>query len=162
MELHTLSVNGGYSQKDVTEVAKVFTGWTIEQPKNGGAFRFDPRMHEPGEKIVLGHKIKENGEKEGIEVLRMLARHPKTAHFISQKLAVRFVSDDPPSTLVDRMTQTFLKKHGDIREVLARPHRGLRTQRRGDVGASFPAATAKRIYAGRDCRADDGQCREIF
>lgn len=118
MELHTLSVNGGYSQKDVTEVAKVFTGWTIEQPKNGGAFRFDPRMHEPGEKIVLGHKIKENGEKEGIEVLRMLARHPKTAHFISQKLAVRFVSDDPPSTLVDRMTQTFLKKHGDIREVL--------------------------------------------
>jgi uncharacterized protein (DUF1800 family) len=118
MELHTLSVNGGYSQKDVTEVAKVFTGWTIDQPKRGGGFRFDTRMHEPGNKTVLGHKIKESGEKEGLEVLQLLARNPKTAHFISQKLAMRFVSDDPPQALVDRMTQTFLKKHGDIREVL--------------------------------------------
>jgi len=118
LELHTLSVNGGYSQKDVTEVAKVFTGWTIEKPKNGSGFRFEPRMHEPGDKTVLGHKIKENGEKEGLEVLRTLARHPKTAHFISQKLAMRFVSDDPPPALVDRMTQTFLRKRGEIREVL--------------------------------------------
>ncbi len=118
MELHTLSVNGGYSQKDVTEVAKVFTGWTLDQPKKGGGFRFEPRMHEPGEKIVLGHRIKQNGENEGLEVLHILARNPKTAHFISQKLAMRFVSDDPPPTLVDRMTQTFLKKDGDIREVL--------------------------------------------
>jgi uncharacterized protein (DUF1800 family) len=118
MELHTLSVNGGYSQKDVTEVAKVFTGWTIEQPRKGGGFRFEPRMHEPGNKFVLGHRIKENGEKEGLEVLRILARNPKTAHFISQKLAMRFVSDDPPAMLVERMTQTFLKKGGDIREVL--------------------------------------------
>jgi len=118
MELHTLSVNGGYTQKDVTEVAKVFTGWTIEQPRRGGEFRYEPRMHEPGDKIVLGHKIKENGEKEGIEVLHLLATSPKTAHFISQKLAMRFVSDDPPPALVDRMAQTFLKKHGDIREVL--------------------------------------------
>ncbi len=118
MELHTLSVNGGYTQKDVTEVAKVLTGWTIEQPKNGAGFRFEPRMHEPGDKTVLGHKIKENGEKEGLEVLQLLARHPKTARFISQKLAMRFVSDDPSPALVDRMTQTFLKKHGDIREVL--------------------------------------------
>jgi uncharacterized protein (DUF1800 family) len=75
-------------------------------------------MHEPGTKNVLGHKVKENGEKEGLEVLRLLARNPKTAHFISQKLAMRFVADDPPPALVDRMTQTFLKKHGDIREVL--------------------------------------------
>jgi uncharacterized protein (DUF1800 family) len=118
MELHTLSVNGGYSQKDVTEVAKVFTGWTIEQPIKGGDFRFDPRMHEPGDKVVLGHRIKENGEKEGLEVLRLLARNPQTARFISQKLAMRFVSDDPPPALVDRMTKTFLKKDGDIREVL--------------------------------------------
>ncbi len=118
MELHTLSVNGGYSQKDVTEVAKVFTGWTIEQPNKGGGFHFEPRMHEPGDKIVLGHRIKENGEKEGVEVLHLLARNPRTAHFISQKLAMRFVSDDPPPALVDRMTQTFLKKGGDIREVL--------------------------------------------
>jgi uncharacterized protein (DUF1800 family) len=118
MELHTLSVNGGYSQKDVTEVAKVFTGWTLEQPKKGGDFRFEPRMHQPGDKIVLGHRIKQNGEKEGLEVLHLLARNPQTARFISQKLAMRFVSDDPPPALVDRMTQTYLKKDGDIREVL--------------------------------------------
>jgi uncharacterized protein (DUF1800 family) len=118
MELHTLSVNGGYSQKDVTEVAKVFTGWTIEQPIKGGDFRFEPRMHEPGDKIVLGHRIKQNGEKEGLEVLHLLAHNPQTAHFISQKLAMRFVSDDPPAALVNRMTHTFLKKDGDIREVL--------------------------------------------
>ena len=118
MELHTLSVNGGYSQRDVTEVAKVFTGWTLEGPRKGGGFRFEPRMHEPGDKVVLGHRIKQNGEKEGLEVLRMLAHNPKTAHFISQKLAMRFVSDDPPATLVGRMTQTFLKKDGDVREVL--------------------------------------------
>jgi uncharacterized protein (DUF1800 family) len=118
MELHTLSVNGGYSQKDVTEVAKVFTGWTLDQPKKGGDFRFEPRMHEPGDKVVLGHRIKQNGEQEGIEVLRLLARNPKTAHFISQKLAMRFVADDPPAALIDRMTETYLKKDGDIREVL--------------------------------------------
>jgi uncharacterized protein (DUF1800 family) len=118
MELHTLSVNGGYTQKDVTEVAKVFTGWTLEQPKKGGDFRFEPRMHEPGDKMVLGHRIKQNGENEGLEVLHLLAHNPKTAHFISQKLAMRFVSDNPPATLVDRMTQAFLKKDGDIREVL--------------------------------------------
>ena len=118
MELHTLSVNGGYTQKDVTEVAKVFTGWTIEQPRKGGGFRFEPRMHEPGDKIVLGHLIKENGENEGLEVLHLLAHNPHTAHFISQKLAMRFVSDNPPPALVDRMAKTFLKKDGDIREVL--------------------------------------------
>lgn len=118
MELHTLSVNGGYTQKDVTEVAKVFTGWTIDPPQKGSAFRFDPRMHEPGTKIVLGDRIKERGEREGLEVLHLLARNPNTAHFISQKLAIRFVSDDPPPALVDRMAKTYLKKNGDIREVL--------------------------------------------
>jgi uncharacterized protein (DUF1800 family) len=118
MELHTLSVNGGYTQKDVTEVAKVFTGWTIDPPQKGSGFRFDPRMHEPGTKTVLGHRIKENGEKEGLEVLHLLARNPNTAHFIAQKLAIRFVSDDPPPALVDRMAKTYLKKNGDMREVL--------------------------------------------
>jgi len=118
MELHTLSVNGGYSQKDVTEVAKVFTGWTLDQPKKGGGFHYEPNMHEPGDKVVLGHRIKQNGEKEGLEVLHLLAHNPGTAHFISQKLAMRFVSDDPPQALVDRMTHTFLRKDGDIREVL--------------------------------------------
>jgi uncharacterized protein (DUF1800 family) len=118
MELHTLSVNGGYTQKDVTEVAKVFTGWTVKQPRQGGDFEFNERRHEPGPKYVLGKKIKERGEKEGEEVLDMLARSPQTAHCISLKLAQRFVSDDPPPELVDRMAETFRKKDGDIREVL--------------------------------------------
>jgi len=118
MELHTLGVNGGYTQQDVTEIAKVLTGWTIDQLQKGGGFKYEERMHEPGTKIVLGHKIKDHGEKEGMEVLHILAHHPSTAHFISTKLAMRFVSDDPPPALVDRMAETFLKKNGDIREVL--------------------------------------------
>jgi uncharacterized protein (DUF1800 family) len=118
LELHTLSVNGGYSQRDVAEVAKVFTGWTIDKPNEGGSFRYDPRRHEPGPKFVLGHRIKPKGEDEGMQVLHMLATSPQTAHFISLKLAQRFVSDDPPPVLVDRMAKTFLKKKGDIREVL--------------------------------------------
>jgi uncharacterized protein (DUF1800 family) len=119
LELHTLSVNGGYSQRDVTEVAKVFTGWTIDKPDEGMSFRFDPRMHEPGPKFVLGHHIKPKGEGEGKQVLHMLATSPQTAHFISLKLAQRFVADDPPAALVDRMAKTFQKKKGDIREVLS-------------------------------------------
>ena len=119
LELHTVSVNGGYSQRDVTEVAKVFTGWTIERPAEGLGFRYDPRMHEPGPKFVLGHRIKPKGEDEGKELLHMLATNPQTAHFISLKLAQRFVSDDPPPALVDRMANTFEKKKGDIREVLS-------------------------------------------
>jgi uncharacterized protein (DUF1800 family) len=118
LELHTLSVNGGYSQRDVTEVAKVFTGWTIDKPNEGGDFKFDPRMHDQGPKFVLGHRIKPKGEDEGREVLHLLATSPQTAHFISLKLAQRFVSDDPPAALVDRMAKTFQKKKGDIREVL--------------------------------------------
>jgi uncharacterized protein (DUF1800 family) len=118
LELHTLSVNGGYSQRDVTEVAKVFTGWTIDKPAEGGGFKFEPRMHEPGPKFVLGHRIKPKGEGEGLEVLHRLATSPQTAHFISLKLAQRFVSDDPPAALVERMAKTFLSKKGDIREVL--------------------------------------------
>jgi uncharacterized protein (DUF1800 family) len=118
MELHTLGVNGGYTQKDVTEVARVFTGWTLQQPQQGGGFTFEERMHEPGDKMVLGHRIKAKGEKEGLEVLHILAHHPSTAKFVCTKLAVRFVSDDPPAPLVDRMVQTFLKKDGDIRQVL--------------------------------------------
>ena len=118
MELHTLGVNGGYTQKDVTEVARVFTGWTLKEPGQGGGFSFDERMHEPGDKFVLGHRIKSKGEKEGLEVLHILAHHPSTAKFVCSKLAMRFVSDNPPPALVERMAQTFLKKDGDIREVL--------------------------------------------
>jgi uncharacterized protein (DUF1800 family) len=118
MELHTLGVSGGYTQKDVTEVAKVFTGWGIDQPLRGGEFQFDERKHEPGSKSVLGRAIKEDGINEGLEVLHMLASSPATAKFISTKLAVRFVSDDPPAALVDRMAQSYLKSDGDIKTVL--------------------------------------------
>jgi uncharacterized protein (DUF1800 family) len=121
MELHTLGVNGGYTQKDVTEVAKVFTGWTVGSPERGGIptqAQFDPAKHEPGSKVVLGVTIKGSGEKEGMEVLHLLASSPQTARFISTKLAIRFVSDDPPKPLIDRMTKTFLDSHGDIRKVL--------------------------------------------
>jgi uncharacterized protein (DUF1800 family) len=118
MELHTLGVNGGYTQKDVTEVAKVFTGWTMTPPAQGAEFQFDERKHEPGSKTVLGQTIHEAGMKEGLEVLHMLATSPATAHFVSTKLAVRFVSDDPPPALVDRMAQSFLSSDGDIKTVL--------------------------------------------
>lgn len=118
MELHTLGVNGGYTQGDVTEVARVLTGWTIDRPRDGGEYKFEPRMHEPGEKIVMGKKIKEDGENEGMKMLDMLSHHPSTAKFICTKLAQRFVSDNPPPELVQRMAETFRKKDGDIREVL--------------------------------------------
>jgi uncharacterized protein (DUF1800 family) len=120
MELHTLGVNGGYTQKDVTEVAKVFTGWTVAPPQQGGGFQFqfDVRRHQPGSKTVLGKTIKENGMNEGLELLHTLATSPATAKFISTKLAVRFVSDDPPPALVDRMAESFLASNGDIKTVL--------------------------------------------
>ena len=118
MELHTLGVNGGYTQSDVTEVAKVFTGWGLENPKQGASFEFDERRHEPGSKTVLGTTIHEGGQREGLEVLHILATSPATAYFVCGKLAVRFVSDDPPAALVDRMADSFLGSHGDIRTVL--------------------------------------------
>jgi uncharacterized protein (DUF1800 family) len=118
MELHTLGVDGGYTQKDVTEVAKVFTGWTIEEPRKGGGFTFNERRHEPGPKYVLGHTIQENGEQEGLAVLHQLASSPATAHHLSQQLAERFVIDTPPPALVDRMAKTYLHTDGDIRQVL--------------------------------------------
>jgi len=118
MELHTLGVNGGYTQADVIQVARVLTGWTVERPQFGGGFVFAPQRHEPGTKKVLGTKIKENGEMEGRELLHMLAMRPATAQFISRKLAIRFVSDDPPRALVDRMAKAYLARGGDIPAVL--------------------------------------------
>jgi len=119
MELHTLGVDGGYTQKDVQEVARAFTGWTIANPRQGGGFAFEPRMHDDGEKIVLGQKIKKGGGKhDGEEVLDVLAAHPSTAHFIATKLVRRFVSDQPPQALVDRAADRFRETKGDIREVV--------------------------------------------
>jgi uncharacterized protein (DUF1800 family) len=118
MELHTLGVDGGYTQDDVINVAKAFTGWSIRQPRRDPEFFFEERLHDTSVKTVLGHEIHEGGMKDGEKVLDILARDPHTAHHISYELAQRFVSDTPPVALVDRMAQMFLKSDGDIREVL--------------------------------------------
>jgi len=119
MELHTLGVNGGYTQKDVQEVARCFTGWGVDDAQFGGRFAFHALQHDAGEKVVLGvHIPAGRGIEDGEEVLDVLARSPATAHFIARKLAVHFVSDDPPQALVDRAAMTYMKRGGDIREVL--------------------------------------------
>ena len=119
MELHTLGVDGGYTQQDVVDVARAFTGWTIDQPRLGGGFRYDDRMHDDGEKVVLGQKIKAGGGRsDGERVLDILASHPSTATFIATKLARRFVSDTPPPSLVARAAARFRDTGGDIREVV--------------------------------------------
>jgi uncharacterized protein (DUF1800 family) len=119
MELHTLGVNGGYTQHDVTEVARCFTGWTIQDPRKGGAFFYNDNLHDKGEKVVLGHVIPAGGGMEdGQKVLDILATHPSTAKFICTELAQRFVADNPPQSLIDKMSKTFLDTGGDIRQVM--------------------------------------------
>jgi uncharacterized protein (DUF1800 family) len=131
MELHTVGVDGGYSQADVTALSAILTGWTVDRPNQGGPFQFDYKKHEPGPKQWLGHTISSDlglppgspaaaqaNMKEGIEALTILAASPKTAHFISYKLAQRFVADDPPPALVDRMAATYLSTDGDIKAIL--------------------------------------------
>lgn len=119
MELHTVGVDGGYTQKDVTELARCLTGWTIAGLRqNDPRFVFLDAAHDPGDKVVLGHRIKSSGIKEGEEMIHVLATHPATARFISYKLARRFVADEPPAALVDRAAATFRRTDGDIREVV--------------------------------------------
>jgi uncharacterized protein (DUF1800 family) len=119
MELHTLGVSGGYTQKDVTEVARCFTGWTIQGLRQGEPrFAFDRRVHDPKDKLVLGQKIQGGGQDEGERVLHLLATHPSTARFISYKLARRFVADEPPAALVARTAEVFRTTGGDIRSVV--------------------------------------------
>ena len=118
MELHTLGVDGGYTQKDVIEVARCLTGWTIG-PRGNMGFAFRPRIHDRGEKIVLGTRIAPGGGiEDGLRVLDILSKHPSTARFISRKLCQRFVADEPPATLVDRVAEKFTATGGDIREVV--------------------------------------------
>jgi uncharacterized protein (DUF1800 family) len=133
MELHTLGVDGGYTQKDVQEVARCFTGWTIRNPRglrnmaaggemaagDAGTFYFNARLHDDGEKVVLGHKIPAGGGvRDGLMVLDILAHHPATAKFIATKLARRFVMDEPTPQLVASVTKAFTRSDGDIRETL--------------------------------------------
>jgi uncharacterized protein (DUF1800 family) len=119
MELHTLGVDGGYTQKDVTEVARCFTGWTIRGLRQQDPeFRFEPRLHDDGSKVVLGRTIKGSGQDEGRQVIHVLATHPRTARFVSTKLARKFVADEPPASLVDRAAETFRRTDGNIRDVV--------------------------------------------
>ena len=153
MELHTLGVDGGYTQHDVIEVARVFTGWTIERPRRNPRFRFAPRLHDRGAKVVLGRRIDPGGMDEGIEVLRLLAREPATARFIAEKLCRRFVSDDPPQSLVERASFMFREKDGDVREVLrtilASPEFYSRASYRAKVKSPIElVASALRAHGG--------------
>ena len=147
MELHTLGVDGGYSQKDIQEIARAFTGWTITDPRGyrnaanvlgeqndrmvrqarqmglpanieSGKFVFVDRVHDKGEKLILGQKVNEGGVKDGLKVIDILAHHPSTAKFIARKLAVKFVNDNPSEAFVDRIAEAFTKSDGDIRQTL--------------------------------------------
>ncbi|MGH9418078.1 MAG: DUF1800 domain-containing protein [Terriglobales bacterium] len=119
MELHTLGVNGGYTQQDVIAVAHCFTGWTIRQPFGQASFFYNDRLHDHAAQVVLGTRIPAGGGmNDGLKVLDMLASSPATAHHIAFELAQRFVADDPPPALVNRMAATFLKTHGDLRKVM--------------------------------------------
>jgi uncharacterized protein (DUF1800 family) len=119
LELHTLGVDGGYTQKDIVEVARCFTGWTVDEPQKDPRFVFRKGLHDFGEKRVLGHVIPAGrGVEDGEQVLEILFQHPSTARFIAKKLSRRFVSDDPPDTLVEKVAETYMHTHGDIRSML--------------------------------------------
>jgi uncharacterized protein (DUF1800 family) len=119
LELHTLGVDGGYTQQDVINAARALTGWTIAGPRQGGGFTFTPFMHDAGEKRILGHTLKAGrGIEDGEELLDIVARHPSTARFIAYKLARRFVSDSPSTALVERAAAVFRRTDGDLREVV--------------------------------------------
>ncbi len=119
MELHTLGVDGGYTQQDVQEVARCFTGWTIVQPRGQGVFRFEPRLHDNGEKTVLGERIpRGGGMDDGLRVIDILVKHPSTARFIAAKLARRFVADEAPAAIVSKAAEAFRQSDGDIPTVL--------------------------------------------
>jgi uncharacterized protein (DUF1800 family) len=156
MELHTLGVDGGYTQQDVIAVARAFTGWTIASPRENPAFYFDERLHDPDPKRVLGKKINAGGIKDAEQVLDLLAKNQHTAHHISLQLAQHFVSDDPPETLVKRMSKTFEKSKGDIRAVMTTmiysPEFWSRTAFRAKVKTPFElvASTVRALGADVD------------
>jgi uncharacterized protein (DUF1800 family) len=140
MELHTLGADGGYTQRDVTELARMLTGWTFDQKRlarTGETFRFDAGRHDRGTKEWLGHAIAPAGQQEGEYALDVLAEHPSTARHVSRELAQYFVSDDPPQALVDRMAATWQASRGDIRAVLATLFASPEFMDAGTAGAKF-------------------------
>jgi hypothetical protein len=155
LELHTLGLDGGYTQGDVREVARAFTGWTIDRPNESGRFVFRPRRHDPGPKVVLGQRITGTGQGEGEAVLSLVAGHPATARFIATKLVRRFVADTPPPALVDRVASVYGETGGDIRAMLrciftapefqAAPARAAKTKKPFEFVVSATRAVGARI-----------------
>ncbi len=156
MELHTLGVDGGYTQNDVIQMARCLTGWTVHEPRRDPQFFFDDKRHAEGKKVVLDRTFNYGGMKDGEEALKLLAANPHTAKFISTKLARHFVSDDPPQALVDRMTKTYLSSGGEIRAVLTTmidsPEFWSRAAYRAKVKQPFElaASTARALDADTD------------
>jgi uncharacterized protein (DUF1800 family) len=159
LELHTLGVDGGYTQQDIVEVARAFTGWTIGNPIEGG-FRFTPALHDRGAKTVMGHTLKAGGGMDdGERVLDIVAAHPSTARHIATKLARRFVSDNPPEALVARVAARFTATKGDLRETVravvtspeffAAEYRGAKTKTPLEFVVSAVRTTGRRIGEGR-------------
>jgi uncharacterized protein (DUF1800 family) len=152
MELHTLGVDGGYTQKDVTELARMLTGWTFDQRRlvrNNETFRFDPRRHDQGAKTWLGRPIEAHGEQEGELALDVLAQHPATARHLSYQLAQYFVQDAPPPALVERMARTWIDSHGDIRTVLRALFASPEFMAAPSMGAKFKTPYQYVISAAR-------------
>ena len=118
MELHTLGVDGGYNQQDVINVARIFTGWSIERPERGAGFVYHDWAHDQGDKVVLGQKFKTDGEDEGVQLLKFLANQHATMHHVSAKLCARFVADEPPDGCIDAAVAAWERSRGDIRTVL--------------------------------------------
>jgi len=165
LELHTLGVDGGYTQQDVVEVARAFTGWTIGRPADPG-FRFVGAMHDSGAKKVLGHSIAAGGGiEDGEKVLDILASHPATARHISFKLAQRFVSDAPPPALVDRAAATFTRTKGDLREVVrtivTSPEFFAPAAHRSKVKTPFEFVASALRATGADVRQATGAVRAL-
>ena len=156
LELHTLGVDGGYTQADVINVARAFTGWTIFDPQRYGEFQFNPQMHDRGEKVVLGHKFpRGGGEEEGVKIIDLLAAHPSTARFISRKLAQRFVADDPPQAArrsdgrhVHEDRRRPARGHGNT-ALLARIHVRGRVAGKGQDAIRAGGERAARTRRGR-------------
>jgi uncharacterized protein (DUF1800 family) len=159
MELHTLGVDGGYTQQDIIEVARAFTGWTLSNPQEGD-FRFAPQLHDRGEKKVLGHIIRAGGGMEdGERVLDIVAEHPSTARHIATKLVRRFVNDEPPPALVDKVAATFTTTKGNLREVVrtlvtspefyAAEHRGAKVKTPLEFVVSSVRATGREVREPR-------------
>jgi uncharacterized protein (DUF1800 family) len=162
MELHTLGVDGGYTQQDVTEVARCFTGWTIRGLKQQDPeFRFEARLHDPGDKQVLGQRIHGGGKDEGDKVIHLLATHPSTARFISYKLARRFVADEPPTALVDRAAETFRSSGGDLRAVLETILKSAEFLAPEAVSAKVKTPFEFAVSALRASRADIKDARDL-